>query len=179
LPRARRRAKIEIVAILTVASRGCCRAGSRPRHHREVRVDETLRQRLLRHLEALPEERLYQALDYIEFLSSRYAERDVRAAPNAVQRFNEALHDRLRAQNVGIAAMKGTLAIAGAAGRAINGITEAGRTLARQVEGATAPPPPRAVDPAAPGERARALPPRPGDPVAGTPPRRETPPEGG
>jgi hypothetical protein len=102
-------------------------------------MDDMLRQRLLRHLEALPEEKLFQALDYIEFLSSRYADRDVAPPPNAVQRFNEVLHDKLRAQNVGLAAMRGTLAVAGAAGRAISGITEAGRTIARQVEGAAAP----------------------------------------
>jgi hypothetical protein len=110
-------------------------------------MDDVLRQRLLRHLEALPEEKLFQALDYIEFLSSRYADRDVAPPPNTLQRFNEVLHDKLRAQNVGLAAMKGTLAVAGAAGRALNGITEAGRSIARQVEATAAPRPQPAATP--------------------------------
>ena len=41
-------------------------------------MNEILKQRLLRRLELLPDERGYQVLDYVEFLESKYAER---AAP--------------------------------------------------------------------------------------------------
>jgi hypothetical protein len=36
-------------------------------------MHEILRERLSRQIEALPEEQLYQVLDYIEFLTSKYA----------------------------------------------------------------------------------------------------------
>ena len=38
-------------------------------------MNDILKERLLRKLEALPEEKAYQVLDYIEFLESKYAER--------------------------------------------------------------------------------------------------------
>jgi hypothetical protein len=38
-------------------------------------MNDLLKQRILRSLEALPEERAYQILDYIEFLESKYGER--------------------------------------------------------------------------------------------------------
>ena len=38
-------------------------------------MNDLLRQRILRALDRLDDERAYQALDYIEFLSSKYAAR--------------------------------------------------------------------------------------------------------
>ena len=40
-------------------------------------MNEHLRDRILRKLETLSDERGYQVLDYVEFLESRYAERAV------------------------------------------------------------------------------------------------------
>lgn len=71
-------------------------------------MDEILKQRLLRHIEALPEDKAYQVLDYIEFISSKYADRAV-SKPNGVQSFGERLQDKLRAKNVGISAVQGTM----------------------------------------------------------------------
>lgn len=98
-------------------------------------MDDVLRQRLLRHIEALPEERMYQALDFIEFLSSKYAREPVRAPASGFQQFGERLQDRLRAQGVGLRAMRGTLDAMGTADRMVAGLTEAGKTLLREVEG--------------------------------------------
>src|SRR3970282_1887571 len=51
-------------------------------------MNEFMRERLLRRLETLSDERLYQVLDYVEFLESKYAERKP-APPNVFQRFGE------------------------------------------------------------------------------------------
>lgn len=114
-------------------------------------MHDTLRERLLRHIEALPEEQVYRALDYVEFLASKYNREGVRAA-RPLQRFGEVWEDKMRQHGVGMRAIRGTLGAFGTADRVVSGITEAGRSLLREVEDASRPVPDR------PGERP---PPRP------------------
>lgn len=97
-------------------------------------MQDTLRQRLWRHIEALPEEQVYQALDYIEFLTSKYARSPVRPASSSLLRFGERLEDKMRGQGVGLSAIRSTLGAMEAADRVFNGIAEAGRSLVRDVE---------------------------------------------
>ncbi len=92
-------------------------------------MHDVLRERIWRHLEALPEDRVYQVLDYIEFLSSRYAREPVRPPESAVRRFGERLEDKLRGNRVGFSAIKSTLEVVGTADRMMSGIAEAGRSL--------------------------------------------------
>ncbi len=115
-------------------------------------MDEVLRQRLWRHIEALPDEQVYQVLDYIEFLSSKYHREGVRGA-SSFQRSGERLQDKMRAQQVGVRAIRGTLEAVGTADRVLSGIAEAGRSLLREVEAGLRPEP-RPNDSTAP----RALP---------------------
>ncbi len=96
-------------------------------------MHDVLRQRLMRHIEALPEEQLYQALDYVEFLSAKYA-REAARNPSAVQRFGELLEDKMRGQGLAIGTIRGTLGAVGTANRLFSGIAEAGRTVMREVE---------------------------------------------
>ncbi len=104
-------------------------------------MHDLLRERLSRHLEALPEEQLYQVLDYIEFLSSKYARDRVRPPASPFQRFGERLEDKLRGNAVGIGAIRGTLEAMGTADRVVSGLTEAGRSLLKEVgDGLLAPP---------------------------------------
>lgn len=112
-------------------------------------MHEILRERLWRHLESLPEAQLYQVLDYIEFLSSKYAREPVRGPASSVQRFGERLEDKLRGNRVGLDAIRGTLTAMGTADRVVTGLTEAGRSLLREVSGAAdgSPPPPRRPEP--------------------------------
>ncbi|HEY0014965.1 MAG TPA: DUF2281 domain-containing protein [Longimicrobium sp.] len=100
-------------------------------------MHDVLRDRIIRHLEALPEAQQYQVLDYIEFLSSKY-NRDVRR-PGGVQRFGELLEDKMRAQGVALGTIRGALGVVGTAGRVVSGITEAGRTVLREVENVVLP----------------------------------------
>lgn len=110
-------------------------------------MQDTLRQRLWRHIEALPEEQVYQVLDYIEFLSSKYARSPVRPASSSLLRFGERLEDKMRGQGVGLRAIQSTLGAMEAADRVFNGIAEAGRSLVRDVETGLRPPEPGATRP--------------------------------
>jgi hypothetical protein len=103
----------------------------------EAPMHDVLRDRILRHLESLPEVQQYQVLDYIEFLSSKY-NRSVRQ-PGGVQRFGELLEDKMRAQGVALGTIRGALGVVGTAGRVVSGITEAGRTVLREVENVVLP----------------------------------------
>lgn len=104
-------------------------------------MHDVLRQRLWRHIEALPDEQVYQVLDFIEFLASKYARTGVRPPASGLQKFGERLEDRMRAQGVGVQAIRGTLDAVNTANRVFAGIAEAGRSLAREVENGLAPPP--------------------------------------
>jgi len=68
-------------------------------------MNEILRDRLLRKLDALPDDKAYQVLDYVEFLESKYAERPAGAPP--FQRVAETLEDTLRAGRVPVNIIKG------------------------------------------------------------------------
>ncbi|HEU0015325.1 MAG TPA: hypothetical protein VFQ45_16675 [Longimicrobium sp.] len=126
-------------------------------------MHDVLRDRIIRHLEGLPETQLYQVLDYIEFLSSKYA-RDLRR-PGTVQRFGELLEDKMRAQGVALGAIRGAMGVVGTAGRVVSGITEAGRSVIREVENVVAPRPGEELPPPPPQRQPD------GDPGAGPPPR--------
>ncbi len=101
-------------------------------------MHDQLRARLMRHIEALPEAQIYQVLDYIEFLSSKYARANVRN-PGPFQKFNELLEDKMRGQGLAFGTIKGALGVMGTAGRVVSGITEAGKTVMREVESAITP----------------------------------------
>jgi hypothetical protein len=104
-------------------------------------MHDVLRERLSRHLDALPEEQLYQVLDYIEFLSSKYARDQVRPPSSSLQRFGERLEDKLRGQRLGISAIRGTMSAMGTADRFMSGIADAGRSFLRDVSATDAPAP--------------------------------------
>lgn len=113
-------------------------------------MHDLLRARLMRNIEALPEAQIYQALDYLEFLSSKYARENVRE-PGAFQKFSELLEDKMRGQGLAFGTIKGALGVMGTAGRVMSGITEAGRTVIREVESVITPrddePPPPQLPP--------------------------------
>jgi hypothetical protein len=96
-------------------------------------MHDVLRARLMRHIEALPEAQVYQALDYVEFLASKYARDQIRSA-SSVQRFGEILEDKMRVQNVAMGAIKGTMGVLSTADRVFSGLSEAGKSLIRTVE---------------------------------------------
>lgn len=100
-------------------------------------MHDVLRERILRTLDTLPEAQLYQALDYIEFLGSRY-NRDVRR-PTGLQKFSDLLEDKMRAQGVAFGTIRGAMGVVGTANRMMSGLTEAGRSVLKEMESAVLP----------------------------------------
>lgn len=91
-------------------------------------MNEHLRDRILRKLETLSDERGYQVLDYAEFLESRYAER---ASPaNAFTRFTENIEDTLRAGKVSASAIAETVGFMNRAANVLTNAVESGRNVA-------------------------------------------------
>jgi hypothetical protein len=123
-------------------------------------MNPTLRDRITRHLDALPDERAYQVLDYIEFLESRYASK---TAPSAslFQRFTEGVEDTLRAGRVSTAAISETMGLLNRAVGVLSGVAAAGKSVASDIvnvasratgvgETATSPPEPPPAPPDVP-----------------------------
>jgi hypothetical protein len=100
-------------------------------------MHDTLRDRILRSLDTLPDIQQYQVLDYVEFLASKY-NRDVRRT-GGIQRFGDLLEDKMRMQGVALTTIRGTMGVVGTAGRLVSGLTEAGRTVLKEVENAVMP----------------------------------------
>jgi hypothetical protein len=109
-------------------------------------VNEFLRKRIERKLETLPESQVYQVLDYIEFLESKYAARTP-AQPSPLQRLAETVEDTLRAGRVSATAIKGTMDAMGAAGRVMSGLAAAGKAVVDEVTGQRAAPPAPPAEP--------------------------------
>ena len=128
-----------------------------------------LRDRILRKLESLPDERLYQILDYVEFLESKYAERQT-PQPGIFTRFAETVEDQLRAGRVSASAISQTMNLMNQAMGVLNGVAAAGKSVASDiVSAARSPERPAGEQPAAPAPAA--VPPQP--PGAPPPPPGE------
>jgi hypothetical protein len=95
-------------------------------------MNEFLRKRIERKLEALPDERVYQVLDYIEFLESKYAARSS-DEPSAFQKLAETVEDTMRAGRMSVSAIRGTMDAMSAAGRVMGGLAAAGKSVVDQV----------------------------------------------
>lgn len=95
-------------------------------------MNEHLRDRILRKLETLSDERGYQVLDYVEFLESRYAERQAPGA-NTFTKFTEAIEDKLRAGKVSASAIAETVGFMNRAASVLNNAIETGRTVANDL----------------------------------------------
>ena len=98
-------------------------------------MNDLLRDRILRKLNALSDERLYQVLDYVEFLESRYAERQA-PPPSVFSRFAEGVEDTLRAGRVSASTVAETMGFLNKAMGVLNGVAAAGKSVASDVVGA-------------------------------------------
>lgn len=104
-------------------------------------MNEFMKERLLRRLETLSDERLYQVLDYVEFLESKYAEHRP-PPPNVFQRFAEGVEDTLRAGKVTASTVSQTMDLMSKAMGVLSGVAAAGKSVASDVvTAATARPP--------------------------------------
>jgi hypothetical protein len=106
-------------------------------------MNEHLRDRILRKLETLSDERGYQVLDYVEFIESRYAEREAPSG-STFTRFTEAIEDKLRAGRVSASAIAETVGFMNRAASVLNDALETGKNMANELVSQTRPsgPPP-------------------------------------
>lgn len=125
-------------------------------------MNDLLKERITRRLETLPEDKQYMVLDYVEFLESKYAQRQA-PGPNVFQRFAEGIEDTLRAGNVSASTVAEAMGFMGKAMNVLSGVAAAGKSVADDLVGAAkgAAPKPGAATPAAtsPAAQAPATPP--------------------
>ena len=91
-----------------------------------------VRERILRKLDTLGDERLYQVLDYVEFLEARYAEKPATTV-NVLQRFAEGVEDKLRAGGVAVTTISETMGLLNRAVGVLNNVTQATMNVAGDV----------------------------------------------
>lgn len=106
-------------------------------------MQANLKDRILRHLETLPDERGYQVLDYIEFLESKYAARS--APDNVFTRITETVENTMRAGKMPLDAISGTVTFFDGASKVMRGLASAAQSVvdeaAKVAKGSPAPPP--------------------------------------
>lgn len=88
-------------------------------------MNDVLAERIRRKLDTLTDEQVYQVLDYVEFLESKYSHRA--AGAPAFQKVAETLEDTLRAGRVPLNIIRGTMDTVGKAGRFLEGLAAAGK----------------------------------------------------
>lgn len=92
-------------------------------------MNDILRDRLMRKLDMLPDDKLNLVLDYIEFLDSKYGPRNA-PAPNPLTRFAEGVESTLRAGKVSANAISGTMNIMNKVVGGISEVAAAGKSVA-------------------------------------------------
>jgi hypothetical protein len=135
-------------------------------------MNDILRERLIRKLDTLPEEKIYQILDYIDFLESKYAPKPS-TAPNPLKRFAEGVEDTLRAGKMSANVIGGTMSVMNKAVGVLTDVANAGKSVATEIAGVASSvtsskpqaPPGSSNAPAAPASPATQTPPTqpPGD----------------
>jgi hypothetical protein len=105
-------------------------------------MNEQLKQRILRRIEALSDQRGYQILDYVEFLESKYAERV--APTNILAKITEGIEDTMRAAKIPIKGISTTMDLMGSAGKVMKGVAAAAQSVVDEALQAAAPDPAQA-----------------------------------
>lgn len=91
-----------------------------------------LRERILRQLEGLSDDKGYQVLDYVEFVASKHG---AGATPSAsiFTRFTEGVEDTMRAGRLSTAAISETMGLLNKAMGVLSGVAAAGKSVATDI----------------------------------------------
>lgn len=94
-----------------------------------------VRERINRKLDTLSDERLYQVLDYVEFLESKYAEK---AAPatNVFQGFADGVADKLRAGGMAVGTVSEAMGFLNKAVGVLSNVAQTAKTVTTDVASA-------------------------------------------
>ncbi|MDE2762450.1 MAG: hypothetical protein OXQ94_18770 [Gemmatimonadota bacterium] len=98
-------------------------------------MHDVLRARVMRIIESLPEAQVYQVLDYIEFLDSKYGSPDRQKQAGGFQRLAEGIEDGLRNRSLDPSRLREAFQVFAAADRAMSGVAKAGRQLLDEIAG--------------------------------------------
>ena len=98
-------------------------------------MHDVLRARVIRKIESLPEDQIYQVLDYIEFLESRYSDTQAEKRPGGFQKLGEGIEDRMRKRAFTPSTLREAFQVIAAADRALSGVAKAGRELFDEIAG--------------------------------------------
>jgi hypothetical protein len=90
-------------------------------------MNELLKLRMMRRIEALSDERGYQILDYVEFIESKYGQRGV--AAGFFSKLTETAEDTMRAVGLPIKAVSGTMGLVESAGKVMKGVAAAAQSV--------------------------------------------------
>jgi prophage DNA circulation protein len=129
-----------------------------------------VRERISRKLDTLTDERLYQVLDYVEFLETKYAEKPATVV-NVFQRFAEGVEDKMRSGGIAVGTISDTMSFLNKTMGVLNGVAQSTMSVANDVVNAAK----TAADqvgapPAAAGTASSAAAGTVSGPVAGPPP---------
>jgi hypothetical protein len=93
-------------------------------------MNDLLKQRLTRLLESLDDEKAYQALDYLEFLTSKYAQR---AEPDGLlAKITSTVENTMRAGKLPMQAISGTMTLMDSAAKVMRGLAAAGQAVVEE-----------------------------------------------
>jgi hypothetical protein len=124
-------------------------------------MTEHIRDRIGRRLDALPEDRLYQVLDYVEFLESKYAARA--ANDTLLQRFADGVEDTLRTGGIAAGTVAEAMGFLNRAVGVLNDVASKGAAVATDVvNAATRPSTPATTTEVTPPPSSPPPPPQPG-----------------
>src|SRR5450755_2986303 len=102
-------------------------------------MNEQLKERIVRALEPLGDDKGYQVLDYVEFLESRFAER---ANPsNVFTKLTDRAQDLMRAGKMPLDAISGTVGFFDGASKVMKGLANAAQSVVDEAAAAVAAPP--------------------------------------
>ena len=107
-------------------------------------MNDALKQRILRRLDSLADDRGYQILDYVEYLESKYSQR---ATPdNIFAKMTETVEDVMRAGKIPVKAISGTMGLMESAGKVMKGVAAAAQSVVDEaVQAASGKPDPKSM----------------------------------
>ena len=90
-------------------------------------MNDLLKQRIVRLIDALDDEKGYQVLDYVEFLSSKYA---ARGEPDGIlAKITQTVENTMRAGKLPVQAITGTVSLMDSAAKVMKGLAAAGHAV--------------------------------------------------
>jgi hypothetical protein len=107
-------------------------------------MNDLLKQRIIRLLDAASDERGYQILDFVEFLDSKYAER---SQPDGfLSKITSTVENTMRAGKLPMQAITGTMGLMDSAAKVMKGLAAAGQAVVEEAVKAVENPPDKEIE---------------------------------